>query len=349
MLARLLIFHVASGQAFFTGAGCLLAALGLDALSNRPPSRAWRVGRNVLVLLGLAGVGVAPAPLGWWVYGLVGVATLGWLVLTTRHGPGRSRTVVRCLAALAWVGAVAMEAPYHGTPRGPALASSPVVLGIVADSITAGMNQPRITTWPRLLAGGQGDALVVRDHSLPGATTATALRDQAPAVGADETVVWIEIGGNDLLGGVSGSEFGANLDRLLRTLARPGRLLVMMELPLIPGARGYAYGLAQRRLARQYGARLIPRRVLTGILLSPGATQDTVHLTQAGHERMARVVGEWLRPVLAVSGRSSVDDANTIVPETVEKAARGGMVAVASLRELGQTLQLSSRRGYPSA
>jgi acyl-CoA thioesterase-1 len=301
MWDRILINHVASGQAFFTGAGCLLAAIVVDAVGGH--HRWAAVARNVAILLGLALVGMSSAGQEGWVYGVVGLATLGWLAtlaspaLQRRMG-ARGLTIARMVAAVAWVGAMGLEAPYHGMLSRPASVQPPMVMGLVADSITAGMNQPRITTWPRLLAAHHAGVLTVRDHSLAGATTATALRDQAPKVAADESLVWLEIGGNDLLSGVPAATFAANLDRLLRTLARPGRTLVMMELPLIPGARGYSYSLAQRRLARRYGALLIPRRVLADILLAPGATQDTVHLTQAGHDQMARVVWEWLQPLL---------------------------------------------------
>jgi acyl-CoA thioesterase-1 len=41
---------------------------------------------------------------------------------------------------------------------------------------------------------------------------------------------------------------------------------------------------------------LIPKRVLLAVLRRDGATLDSVHLSQAGHERMAEVVWDVVRP-----------------------------------------------------
>lgn len=64
----------------------------------------------------------------------------------------------------------------------------------------------------------------------------------------------------------------------------------MFELPLPP--LGFAYGRIQRRLARRYGVRLIPKRHLSGLLFNEVTTLDGLHLSEEGHRRMAvRVAG----------------------------------------------------------
>ena len=54
-----------------------------------------------------------------------------------------------------------------------------------------------------------------------------------------DCLVLIEIGGNDLLMGVSSSEYGRALDALLSKVAAPNRTVVMFELPLLPNKIAY--------------------------------------------------------------------------------------------------------------
>ncbi len=62
----------------------------------------------------------------------------------------------------------------------------------------------------------------------------------------------------------------------------------MLELPLPPTYN--AFGLSQRRLARKYGVRLVPRRVLLGVLQGDGSTVDSIHLSLEGDRRMAAAI-----------------------------------------------------------
>jgi hypothetical protein len=50
------------------------------------------------------------------------------------------------------------------------------------------------------------------------------------------------------------------------------------------------FGADQRVLAKKYGATLIPKRCLAGVFGSPGATVDGLHLSQQGHNLLARTV-----------------------------------------------------------
>ena len=67
-----------------------------------------------------------------------------------------------------------------------------------------------------------------------------------------------------------------------------GRVVVMFSLPT-PPLYG-AYGAIQRRLAKEYGVALIPKRCMTRVFSAPGATIDGLHFTHAGHELMAAAV-----------------------------------------------------------
>lgn len=284
MLTRWLVFHVASGQSFFTGAVCLIAAVCLTAWKKQ---RYMRMVRNALVCLGGIFVFVSSTPLPPWFYLLMLIASLLWLAGEAFGEripiPARLVLGLRAAVAVAWVVAVLVELPYHLSPRVPQLGHP--ILGIIGDSVTAGMGGQKTVTWPRIFADRYG--VVVHDHSLAGANVASALR-QSASVSSDERLVLLEIGGNDILGETTPAEFEARLARLLSAVRRPGRVVVMLELPLPPTYN--AYGRIQRRLARQYKTLLVPKRILLGVLQRQGTTLDTIHLTQEGHQGMADAV-----------------------------------------------------------
>ncbi len=287
MLTRWLVFHVASGQSFFTGAVCLIVAVCLTASNAQ---RHIRMARNVLVCLGGIFVSVSATPLSPWFYLLLLMTSLVWLVGEACGGRVSGRLVIglRIAAAVVWVAAGLVELPYHLSPTVPQLGHP--VFGIIGDSVTAGIGAEKAVTWPRIFADRYG--VVVHDHSLAGANVASALR-QASFISSEERLVLLEIGGNDILGEATPAEFEAGLARLLSAVRRPGRVVVMLELPLPPTYN--AYGRIQRRLAREYNALLVPKRILLGVLQRQGTTLDTIHLAKAGHQAMADAVWNVVR------------------------------------------------------
>jgi acyl-CoA thioesterase-1 len=167
-------------------------------------------------------------------------------------------------------------------------------LEVIGDSLTAGMGQPGVTTWPKLLEAHH--EIAIHDHSEMGANVQSAAK-QAAAVSPDAQLVLLEIGGNDILGETTPKEFEAGLDRLLAKISNSGRVVVLLELPLPPSYN--VFGLIQRRLAKRYGVYLVPKRVVLAVLEVEGSTVDTVHLSQAGHQRMANAVWNTLEAVYA--------------------------------------------------
>ena len=109
-------------------------------------------------------------------------------------------------------------------------------------------------------------------------------------------LVLIEIGGNDLLMGVSSDEYGKALDALLSKVAAPNRTVLMFELPLLPNK--IAYGRIQRRLSAQYRVSLIPKRYFAQVIGDANATTDGLHLSASGAHRMAALVAQVLSPLL---------------------------------------------------
>ncbi len=295
------LYHVASGHTFFVGAALVAVSVLLRTLST-----GRRRSANLLTFLGVLGIALSATPLPWPVYaawvGLLGL----WLRIESRAAdPTRRRRLIaaRAAALSSCVVATLLELPYHIAPsprRGPVS-----VIGVIGDSVTAGMGENEAVTWPRLLA--RRHDLVVDDRSAMGATVASA-RKQAAQLDPSDRVIVIEIGGNDLLGSTSVADFESGLDALLRDVARPGRTVLLFELPLPPGFN--AYGRAQRRQAAKHGVTLIPKRVLMGVLTDPGATLDTIHLSQAGHDRMAEVVAKILGfgPATGANGSSEGEE-----------------------------------------
>ena len=112
----------------------------------------------------------------------------------------------------------------------------------------------------------------------------------------NDHLVLVEIGGNDLLLGVSSDEFGKALDELLTNIATPNRTVMMFELPLLPNK--IAYGQIQRRLSEKHGVSLIPKRYFAQVLADANATTDGLHLSASGAHRMAALVTQALSPLL---------------------------------------------------
>jgi acyl-CoA thioesterase I len=165
-------------------------------------------------------------------------------------------------------------------------------LVVIGDSISAGLGG-RVLPWPTIMQ--QMTKVEVRNLSRPGATMADG-RSMAKKVTAEDQLILIELGGNDLITGESSAVFARGVEAVLAKLATPGRTVVMFELPLLPDR--IAYGQIQRRLCAKYRVWLVPKRYLTGVIGGQDATSDGLHLTDVGARRMAAVVTQILLPVL---------------------------------------------------
>ena len=283
MLTMWILFLVASGQIFFIGVACLLMGLMLRRLHPRRGVHALRRSLSWISLL-FIGVGAPPWP--WTIYLLLGVITVLWLVGETRRTGWAGS--LRVLMVTAWVVAGFVEARYQVVPTLPLLGRSTV--GVVGDSLSARMGDSDSLLWPERLAKSHG--IIIRNHAVAGAKVHSAA-GQVKQCSPDETLILLEIGGNDLLGGTDTESFAADLTQLIRNTLRPRRTVVMLELPMIPGLN--QYGLIQRTIAAEYNVILIPKRILAGVLFSEGATVDSVHLSPVGHDRMAVAIWGVIR------------------------------------------------------
>jgi acyl-CoA thioesterase I len=300
LILRLAMWHFPSGESFMAG---MLLFLLAHAGSMFFRKSSHRRSAMLVARLGLiwAFAVLTPTPL-WLLVPLLISLLLLWFenrrissqqtqMPSSDVRVTRLRWMVLCLGCATWL----FELPYRFDPR---LRSESSRLLIVADSITAGLNDGE-ETWPMRLA--RGTDWQIKDASQPGATLKSALQ-QVKLFDDQPAVLLLEIGGNDLLEGLPVPQFESDLDQLLHSVVRPGRSVVMFELPLPPLA--YRYGVAQRRLASKHGVSLLPKRHLMSVLTTPGATVDGIHLSPLGHQRMSELVEQLIGDTPAAQSSS---------------------------------------------
>ncbi len=282
-----IIRYFVDGSVFFAGAAVLLVGPVLATLSVR--GRGWKTGLfRMALILAVTVVALSGTPLPIWLYGLWAAALTMWALAHSsvlRMGRGGVWVCRVAASALAAAG-IAWEAPHQVYPAIPWSASQPIY--VVGDSISSGLELDGAGAWPGLLARRTGARVV--NLAQPGAKIGAGAF-QAEGVREASALVVIEMGGNDLLL-TPAAEFEADLGRLLQVVRGPERRVVVLELPSLPF--GNLYLLAQRRQAGRHGAALVPRRLLVNVWAAPGATLDGVHLSPAGHERLAADVGALL-------------------------------------------------------
>ncbi len=292
LLLRWAMYHFPGGDGFLCGLlVAVLAQVGLIFIRHER----WRRLLVVAFRVGLIWSVAIPSPTPRWLIALF-VMSLLWLWLAERQAKSASDAAAQSgsamlLRRLRWlvVGlmsiAVMCELPYRFAP---VVEFSSPRLSIVADSVTAGLNDGE-NTWPKRLA--RSSHWQITDAAQAGATLKSARR-QLDRLGTEPSILLLEIGGNDALAGLPVAEFEQDFEQLLLAACQPGRTVLMFELPLPP--LGFRYGETQRRLATKYGVSLFPKRLLMRVLTTPGASVDGVHLSSDGHAQMAVLVGELL-------------------------------------------------------
>ncbi len=302
---RWAMFHFAGGDAFLCGLlGFVLCQWALLRVRS-PRGRRWL---TIGTRLGLIWSIAVLSPVPWLLIDLFITLLLSWLVSQWRNRKAaesanatfisrRERVFRLSLAACALIG-VLCELPHVRFVRPT---STVKMLCVVGDSITAGLNDGE-DTWPRRLSR-QVSARIL-DASQPGATLKSAQQQVELLNPFAGDVLLLEIGGNDQLEGLPLVEFERDMDRLFAACHRPGRAVVMFELPLPPLAT--RYGEIQRRLARHHQVHLIPRRDILGVMTARGSTVDGIHLSATGQARLADLVQNLLN---FPTGDPSSDDA----------------------------------------
>lgn len=282
------LLHFASGAGFYSGMLMLVAGLLL---------RLWLRGRVpgallvIVASLGFLFVVLSATPLSLYAYSLwlvllvLALVTSGLQQTKTRNL--RIRYTSLALAVLMSITLCCMELPYHITPKIPANRQQTVY--VVGDSLSAGIGSEE-RTWPAVLA--DLSRLNVVNLAKPGATVQSAIH-QADRIPDGNALVIVEIGGNDLLGDTSNGIFRDHLDALLAKLGMGNRTISMFEIPLPPFRN--RFGGIQRELARKHDVILVPKSCMSGVLGLKDGTLDGLHLSQKGHDALARSVLNMLR------------------------------------------------------
>jgi acyl-CoA thioesterase I len=280
-----LIWYVADGTSFFVGAATLLLAVIFSSLAKVK----WK---NFivypLVIIAASEILLSASPLALWFYILWSLAIIVWLIVCGRPSISEKtkscvQIVVACLCCIA----IAIELPYHLTPQIPKGNSK--MLYVIGDSVSAGVGGVREMQWPMIL--GKEHNVNVINLAIVGATAKSAIK-QATQVQEQNAVVFVEIGGNDILAPTPTKEFETSLEQILKIVTNPTRTVIMLELPLLPLQN--EYGRIQRNLAEKYDAILVPKRYFAGILSSNG----DIHLSQSGHALMAEKVWSIIHPMM---------------------------------------------------
>ena len=283
--------YFASGDSLYPGTALLLIAIAASPFLNRP----WLVRlRNITAWLGLVMIVMSSAPFPWALDAVFLGAFALWILASDLAKQHHTWTTVHTVTTALLTGMLflfsALEIPHRKMPKITGEVADHLV--VIGDSISSGIDA-REPPWPAAMQ--QITGIAVKNLARPGSQVIDA-QSMVPFVTPDDRLVLIEIGGNDLLGGIPSSEFEIALNQLLLKLTTPGRTIVMFELPLLP--HRIAFGQIQRRLARKYGVWLIPKRYFVDVLGRADATSDGLHLSYAGTQRMATLVAKALSPVL---------------------------------------------------
>jgi acyl-CoA thioesterase-1 len=278
-----IVYHIVSGQSFFSGIGLLLLAV-FAATRSKP------IFKRVSVLafcVGALAIVLSSTAIPYWFYAVAAIVTLAWIASRSKQTWRRKATYAM---AIVWIIAGVMELPYHITPK-----LKPVQrrgMAVIGDSVTAGLGGDETSeTWPAILK--REHHVDVLDISHVGETAASALK-RVKTHDITASVIVVEIGGNDILGSTTAAQFEKDLDKLLSHLSAGDRQVVMLELPLPPFFHNY--GLAQRKLAAKHDVLLVPKRVFLAVIADGDSTLDTIHLSQAGHQQMANAVWRVVGP-----------------------------------------------------
>jgi len=269
-----IVAHFVNGNVFYLGIvmTCLACIVPIPSERVKP----WL---RVCLIVGLLFVILSATPLPIWTYAvLFSLAVARWLL------PWRSGISWVLIGALILHAClmIIVESRYRLRPIIPRPGNNQVY--VIGDSLSMWADRPE-QNWPGIL--GERAQLKVHNFSFGGANAHTALSN-AERVDTAEALVILEIGGNDILGGTPPSAFRADLEHLLVQACKGNRHVVMFELPLPPFCN--RYGKVQRDLARRFAATLIPKRYLSAVLATAGATEDGLHLSPEGHGLLAETV-----------------------------------------------------------
>jgi len=284
------IWFCAAGYSLFCG----IALLTLTMLFSILSKQLWpKLLVHVATIISIFLIILSATPLPWWLYIVWVISVLGWLLFFASEKLSKW-PFTKLLTALAFcvtITVLVTELPFYLKPTMPKHKFEK--LYIIGDSVSAGIGGKHEQTWPILLRNKYGIKVV--DLSESGATVTSAIH-QANQVNSENTIVLLEIGGNDLFGSTPYSQFKRDLSQILNIVSDYKSTVVMLELPIFPWH--IEYGRIQRQLAKQFNVILIPKHFFVSVLSVKGASTDLAHLSAKGHQLMVETIWSILGPNL---------------------------------------------------
>lgn len=283
-----LLFHLVSGHAWFSAGATVLILIGLElgGVFDRRPGLQRFARLLFLFAVGVSMLSGTPVPL--WLAIPLAVAILVVIATRFRDEPTRLSRIASIAALVLVAASLALEAPWHRTPS---LEKSPRSVMVLGDSLSSG-GFAETKAWPEQFETLLG--IPTTSFANAGETAGSALVyqiDRLTETGPDSLVV-VELGGNDLLGGTPARRFATELDAVISAARSGGSAVIMFELPIPPGR--WHWGAIQRKAARRHGVALIPKRVLARLISNGELVEDGLHPTDAGHEYIARELAKVL-------------------------------------------------------
>lgn len=276
------VWYFASGRSFWAGLGLIGLALLLYLLLFESGFR--RVSA-IAYFGGILFVYLSVTPLAWFVTMLIWVLSFAWLFITLIRRQTLTFSLPLVCGTIFTAAIVALlEFPFHRIPSIPKLEFESIY--VVGDSVSSGIGGPTETPWPKRLEEHLDRPII--NLAVAGATAQTALQRQLPKITHENSLVFLEIGGNDLLNGTVPEDYETVLGNLLERLRQQNHTIVWFELPRLVWHQ--QQGQIQRQLSQKYGVILIPRTFLADIFKGKELTSDAIHLTQRGHDVFAEKV-----------------------------------------------------------
>ncbi len=277
------VWFCLSGKAFF--AGLVLMAAGLL------PAICFQKKVGLICSVMLFGIGLlllwlssTPVHILWWCLWGVGLVCFVSVESLAADKLAVRRNVVRGFILLACIVPAALEYRYRQLPV--ISLDGVTMIYVVGDSVSSGLGGSAEQTWAEILSQELHRPVV--NLAVAGATAESALKKQVPAVNEKKSLVFVEIGGNDILNGTNPGVFEQAIEQVLIRLQAVSGHVIWFELPALPGKT--AYGRIQRQIADRRDIPLIPKSILSEVFQSPKATSDSIHLTPAGHQLLAEKV-----------------------------------------------------------
>ena len=285
-----LIMHIGSGMSFFTGLGLIIISAILSFFDRK---LSLKIISGLGFLLGAIGVITASIPQFGLPYLILPVIAVLLLLMFMKADWARQASFfIKGLLIFLCTCSVLLEAPHLLLPN--IQMGNYDKLYVIGDSISAGIQFDGEKCWSEVFKEKYG--VKVANLAVAGTTLSTVL-PTVDGIKDEKALVLLEIGGNDIFDNDCPSrKFRADLEVLLKKVCRPGRTVIMFELPLYPFSEGIIS--AQRELSRQYGVYLVPRYIFSGFITGAKRTVDGLHLSNYGHEKMAEGVWGIVKKVL---------------------------------------------------